>query len=72
MRMSFHQLFQLDAPPGMISPRVHVQIGSVEMAPGDAFGGGVNIDGVDLIHLAGKDFDVEIEEEVHVIKRLYK
>ncbi len=41
------------------------------MAPGDAFGGGVNIDGVDLIHLAGKDFDVEIEEEVHVIKGLY-
>ena len=71
MRMSFDQLFQRTAEVGMISPRVPVQIGGDTMTPGVAFGGGVNIDGVDLIQLVGKDFEVEVEDEVHVIKGVY-
>ena len=71
MRMSFDQLFQRSAAVGMISPRVPVQIGDVAMGPGDAFGGGINIDGVDLIQLVGKDFDVEVQDEVHVINGVY-
>ena len=71
MRMSFDQLFQRTVAVGMISPRVPVQIGGVAMGPGDAFGGGINIDGVDLIQLVGKDFDVEVQDEVHVIKGVY-
>ncbi len=71
MRMSFDQLFQRTAEVGMISPRVPVQIGGATMTPGVAFGGGVNIGGVDLIQLVGKDFDVEVQDEVHVIKGFY-
>ncbi len=68
MRMSFDQLFQRTAAVGMISPRVPVQIGGVTMTPGVPFGGGVNIGEVDLIQLVGKDFDVEVQDGVHVIK----
>ena len=64
MRMSFDQLFQRTAAVGMISPRVPVQIGGDTMTPGVAFGGGVNIDGVDLIQLVGKDFEVEVQDVV--------
>ena len=71
MRMSFDQLFERTAAVGMISPRVPVQIGDVTMTPGVPFGGGVNVGGVDLIQLMGKDFDVEVEDGVHLIKGAY-
>ena len=67
MRMSFDQLFQRNTD-GMISPRVPVQINGVTMGKGVGFGRGVAFGGVDLNQFVGKELDVEVQNEVHVIK----
>ena len=67
MRMSFHQLFQQN-PNGLMSPLVPVRVGGFTMGPGVSFGGGVGIGGVNLTQLVGQDFDVDVEDGVHVLK----
>ncbi len=70
MRMTFDELFK-PSTNGRISPRVRVRIGGVTMGPGAGFGGGVAIGGLNLIDLVGRDFDVEVQGGVHVIKGVY-
>ncbi len=68
--MNFNQLFVISN--GMISPRVPVHIGGVTMTPGVAFGNGVIMGGVHLADHVGKDFEVEVQNQVYVIKGVYK
>ena len=67
VRMSFDELFRRNAD-GMISPRLPVQIGGVTVSPGGASGRGASFGGVDLAQFLDKDLDVEIQDNVHVIK----
>jgi len=65
--MSFDELFRRNAD-GMIAPRLPVRIGAVIVGPGGASGGGPSFGGVDLAQFLDKDLDVEIQNNVHVIK----
>ena len=67
VRMSFDELFRRNAE-GMISPRLPVQIGGVTVGPGGASDEGASFGGVDLAQFLGKDLDVEIQDNIHVIK----
>lgn len=70
MRMSFDELFRKD-PDGIISPRLPVHINGVTMRPGVDLGGGVSFGEVDLTPFVGNDLDVEIHDDVHVIRGIY-
>ena len=69
-RMSFYQLFSV-VPGGGVSPRVPVHINGVTMGPGVTFGPGVYFGGVELASLEGKDFEVEIQKGVHIVKGVF-
>ncbi len=69
MRMRFDELF--NNSNGVVTPKVTVQINGVTMSPGVSFGGGVLFGGVDLTQYIGKDFDVELQSGVYVIKGIY-
>jgi hypothetical protein len=56
---------------GVVTPKVNVNINGVTMSPGVSFGGGVLFGGVELTQYIGKDFDVELQNGVYVIKGIY-
>jgi hypothetical protein len=70
MRMNFNQVFQINN--GMVSPRAVVRVGGVQMGPGVAMGGGVQISGLSLTDLVGKDLEVELQDGVYVITGVYQ
>ncbi len=69
MRKRFSELFEVQG--GAISPKVPVNINGVGMGPGVSFGGGVLFGGVDLTKFIGKDFEVELQNGVYVVKGVY-
>jgi hypothetical protein len=69
MRMRFDELFNNNN--GVVTPKVNVNINGVTMSPGVSFGGGVLFGGVELTQYIGKDFDVELQNGVYVIKGIY-
>jgi hypothetical protein len=69
MRINFSQLFVVQN--GMISPKVQIHLNGVTMSPGVSFGIGVSFGGIDLSQYIGKDFDVNIENDIYYIKGIF-
>jgi hypothetical protein len=69
-RINFYSIFRLNQD-GSIEPLRAVRIGGVQMGPGVRFGGGVSFGGVDLSQYVGKDFAVEIIDNIYVITGIY-
>ncbi len=67
MRVPYSQIFTINSD-GSITPKVSVSLGGITMGPGVAFTRGVQFSGVDLASLQGRDLDVEVQGNVHVIK----
>ncbi len=69
MRKHFSDLFSNQN--GVITPKVTIHINGVTMSPGVSFGGGVSFSGVDLTQFIGKDLEVDVQNNVHILKGVY-
>lgn len=69
-RINFNSLF-IQHTDGSLEPRQRIRIGGIEFGPGVRFNRGVSFAGIDLTLFLGRDFDVETEGEVFVIKGIY-
>jgi hypothetical protein len=69
MRVSYFDVFSIQN--GQATPKTRTRIGGVEMGPGVSFGGGVQMGGLDMAKMAGKDLEVEYDGPVTVIKGHY-
>lgn len=69
-RINFYQIFRVNAD-GSIEPLQPVRIGGVQMSPGVKFGKGVSFSGIDLSQFVGRDFAVEEQAGVFVIKGIF-
>lgn len=58
MRVKFSEVFAIGVN-GMISPKLPVNIGGVQMGPGVSFGGGVAFGGIQLASIAGHDLEID-------------
>lgn len=56
MRVPYSEVFNIQN--GAASPRMAVRIGGVTMGPGVSFGGGVQMGGLDMAKMAGRDLEV--------------
>ncbi len=57
---------------GSLEPMQKIRIGGVSLGPGVRFSRGTSFAGVDLALFIGRDLDVEKENDVLVIKGIYK
>jgi len=69
-RINFYQIFKVNVD-GSIEPLRPVRIGGVQMGPGVKFGKGVSFSGIDLSQFIGRDFAVEEQSGVYVIKGIF-
>lgn len=69
MRKHFDELFTIQNET--IKPQVTIQINGVIIRPGVSFGNGVSFGGIDLRQFVGKYLQVELQNEVYVIKGVY-
>ena len=69
-RINFYQIFRVNAD-GSIEPIRNVRIGGVQMSPGVKFGKGVSFSGIDLSQFIGRDFSVEDQQGIFVIKGIF-
>ncbi len=69
-RLNFESLFNT-YPDGSVEPRQRTRVGGVTFGPGVRFGQGVNISGVDFTQFRNRDFEVDVDGEVIVIKGVY-
>lgn len=69
-RINFFQIFRVNID-GSIEPLRVVKIGGVQMGPGVRFGKGVSFSGIDLAQFIGRDFAVEEQLDVLVIKGIF-
>lgn len=70
MKINFWQIFRLN-PDGSIEPLKQIRIGGVQFGPGVKFSKGVLFSGIDLTLYVGRDFDVEDQSGVLVLKGIY-
>lgn len=70
MRINFYQIFKINLD-GSIEPIRLVRIGGVQMSPGVRFGKGVSFSGIDLSQFIGRDFEVDDQSGVYVIKGIF-
>jgi hypothetical protein len=69
-RMHYSDIFR-DNPNGTISPKVYVQLNGVTMGPGVTFGKGIAFGGVNLFDYRNKDIEIELINNVYIIKGFY-
>ena len=69
-RVNFYQIFRINID-GSIEPLRLVKIGGVQMGPGVRFGKGVSFSGIDLSQYVGRDFAVEEQLGVLLIKGIF-
>ena len=69
-RMNFYSLFRLN-PDGSIEPLRLIRMGGVQFGPGVRFGRGVMFSGVDLTQFIGRDFEVEMQDNLVIIVGIY-
>lgn len=69
-RMQYSDIFR-DNPNGTISPKVYVQLNGVTMGPGVLFGKGIAFGGVNLFDYRNKDLEIELINDVYIIKGFY-
>ncbi len=68
--MSFSELFT-EYTDGSIEPKYRVRIGGVTIGPGMRFSGGVSFSGINIFLFKGKDFQIEKQGDIFVIKGVY-
>lgn len=69
MRIPFNKLFSV--ANGIITPIVTIHINGITMTPGVSFGSGVIFGGIDLSKFLGKDFEVDLNNGVYIVKGVY-
>ncbi len=69
-RINFYQIFKVNTD-GSIEPLRPVRIGGVQMSLGVRFGKGVSFSGIDLSQFIGRDFAVEDQAGISVIKGIF-
>jgi len=69
-RVTFDSVF-ITHPDGSLEPRQPIRVGGVTLGPGVKFGRGVSFGGIDFSQFAGRDFEVETDNNVLVVKGIY-
>jgi len=69
-RINFYQIFKVNND-GSIEPLRSVRIGGVQMGPGVRLSKGVSFSGIDLSQFIGRDFAVEEQTGILVIKGIF-
>jgi hypothetical protein len=69
-RMNFDTIFTTHNN-GSIEPRQRIRVGGVTFGPGVQFTPGVSFSGVDFTQFRGRDFEVETDQDILVIKGVY-
>jgi hypothetical protein len=69
-RVNFYQLFKANSD-GSFEPLRAVRLGGAQLGPGVRFGQGVMFGGIDLTAYVGRDFLVDNEEGVAVMKGIF-
>jgi hypothetical protein len=70
MRIPFAKLFSL-LPDGSFSPLSTAEIKGIPLKPGLWIGEGVNVPGVDLAVLRGRDLEVDLQQGTYTIRGAY-
>ena len=70
MRLPFAQLFTA-LPDGSFSPVRKARIRGIDLKPGLWIGDGVQIFDLDLATLRGREFEVDLQQGVAVVKAAY-
>jgi len=68
--MNFDTIF-ITHPNHAIEPRQRIRVGGVTFGPGVQFSNGVSFSGVDFSQFRGRDFEVETDGDVLVVKGVY-
>ncbi len=69
-RVTFDSVFIIHLD-GSLEPKQKIRIGGVEFGPGVRFSRGVSFAGVDFTLFIGREFEVDIDKDVLVIKGIY-
>lgn len=69
-RITFDSIFT-QHPDGTLEPRQRIRVGGVEFGPGVRFSRGAAFGGIDFTNFIGRDFEVETDNGVLVIKGIY-
>ncbi len=69
MRMYFSDLFEIQAK--QVTPKAEVEINGVRLKPGEIYGDGTQITGIDLLRHRECCFDVEEKDGIYVIRTIY-
>lgn len=69
-RVNFDSIF-IRHPDGSLEPRQRIRVGGIEFGPGVRFNQGVSFAGVDFTLFIGRDFDVDIDNNIFVLKGIY-
>ena len=70
-KKNFNQIFTKHED-GSLEPKQRIKVGGVVFGPGVRFSQGTSFAGIDFTLFVGRDFDVEIENGVLVIKGMYQ
>jgi hypothetical protein len=69
-RLTFYQLFRL-IDPNTIEVLRRLKVGPVNFNAGDTIPKGRIVAGIDFFNYLGSEIDVEVEQGVWVVKRIY-
>jgi hypothetical protein len=70
-RINFGSVFE-ERPDRTLTPRQRIRVGGIELSPGVSIGQGVAFGGIDFTKFIGRDFDVDTDGNVLVIKGIYQ
>lgn len=70
-RINFNQIFDMNVQTGAITPRSRVRVGGVTFGLGVTFGPGVLFSGIDLSRFVNNDFEVDIEDDIFIVRGIY-
>lgn len=69
-RLNFNSIFNTHTD-GSIEPRQRIRVGGITFGPGVRFNQGVNIAGVDFTQFRDRDFEVDVDGDIIVIKGVF-
>ena len=69
-RLNFDTIFTKHED-GSLEPKQRIRIGGVTLGPGAKFNKGASFSGVDFTQFVGRDFEVETDGDILVIKGIY-
>lgn len=69
-RVTFDSVFN-KLPDGRLEPKQPIRVGGVTLGPGVQFGRGVSFGGIDFTQFLDRDFEIDTDGNVIVIKGIY-